>query len=325
MYLLVAGLALIGAGLGWLFRPLLTRNLAVLTSNPIADYEAAIERFQNGTANQEGPEILAPCHSILLGHGHKTERAIIFLHGLTNCPQQFNKLGQHYFEQGYNVLIPRMPLHGMVDRMNGNLTNITAENLQTFTEEIYNISRGLGEKVTVVGLSGGGVLAAWLAQFCSEIELAVIMSPSLGLYRSNPLINDPVTKMLLRLPNLYNLRTPENLQIAPPYVQIKNSSHAAAQFFRLGITVFQAARKSGPACQNIVVVTNASDIVINNALVKRLAELWQAHSKGRVKTYEFPLTDKLPHDFIDPNFKTDNSGRVYPVITGLIDGELNGK
>src|SRR4051794_8206350 len=98
IYLLVAGLALIGAGLGWLFRPLLTRNLAILKADPIAEYEAAVERFQSGTANLEGPEILAPCHSILLGHGRKTERSIIFLHGLTNCPQQFNKLGQQYFE-----------------------------------------------------------------------------------------------------------------------------------------------------------------------------------------------------------------------------------
>src|SRR4051812_44997577 len=111
MYFLVAGLGLIGAGLGWLFRPLLTRKLAILKADPVAEYEAAVERFQTGTASQEGPEILAPCQSILMGHGRKTERCIIFLHGLTNCPQQFNKLGQMYFDQGYNVLIPRMPLH----------------------------------------------------------------------------------------------------------------------------------------------------------------------------------------------------------------------
>ena len=318
MYLLVAGLALVGAGLAWLFRPLSTRKLAVLKSEPLTDYAAAVARFQSGTAGKEGPEILAPCHSLLLGHGYPTEHMVLFLHGLTNCPKQFEKLGNQFFEMGYNVLVPRMPRHGLVDRLNGNLTWITAEDLQSFTEEVLTISRGLGQKITVVGLSGGGVLAAWLAQFCPDVEKAVVMAPSLGLYRSNPLVNRPVTKLLLRLPNIYNLRTPENLLIAPPYVQIKNSSHAAAQFFRLGLTVLQAARRSGPACQQIVVVTNASDIIINNALVRQLARWWQARSSGQVKTYEFPASAQLPHDFIDPNARVDHSGEVYPVLIKLI-------
>ena len=235
-------------------------------------------RFQAGMAAKEGVEILAPCHSILLAHGHKTERSVLLLHGLTNCPRQFEKLGQTFFNMGYNVLVPRMPRHGMADRLNGDLKHIKAEDLKAFTEESLAIMQGLGEKVSVIGLSGGGVLAMWLAQFCSAIEAALVISPSLGLYRSNVPLNGLYTKLFLRLPNIYNLRTPENLLIAPPYVQIKNSSWAAAQFFRLGIAVFRAARKHAPACQNIAVVSNASDIIINNALIHHLEELWQTRA-----------------------------------------------
>jgi pimeloyl-ACP methyl ester carboxylesterase len=323
MVFLWAGLGLIILGLAWLFRPLVTRHLSAIKPAEIAGYDAAVALFQSGMANKEGVEILAPCHSILMGHGEKTGRAIILLHGLTNCPKQFEKLGREFFDMGYNVLVPRMPLHGMADRMNGKLVNITAEDLKTFTEESFAIAQGLGERVSVVGLSGGGVLAAWLAQFCSAIEAAVIISPSLGLYRSKVALNDAFTKLLLRLPNIYNLRTPENLLIAPPYVQIKNSSRAAAQYFRLGITIFQAARQQGPACQRIIVVSNASDLVINNALVKRLAGLWQARSTGQVITYEFPAAAKLPHDLIDPNAKVDHSAEVYPILLDLIKNAWN--
>jgi esterase/lipase len=319
MVFLWAGLALIVLGLTWLLRPLATRDLSRLTPSAMAGYDAAVARFESGMANKEGVEILAPCHSILMAHGRKTERSLILLHGLTNCPGQFEKLGRQFFETGYNVLVPRMPLHGLADRMNGNLKNITAEDLKAFTEESLAIAQALGERVSVIGLSGGGVLAAWLAQFCSGLEAAIIISPSLGLYRSNALLNQTFTKLFLRLPNIYNLRTPENLLIAPPYVQIKNSSWAAAQYFRLGITVFQAASKQGPACQSIAVVSNASDIVINNALVKRLAQLWQARATGQVVTYEFPASARLPHDLIDPNAKVDHSAEVYPILLDLIE------
>lgn len=312
-------LALLMLGLVCLLRPLATRNLTIRQPAPALSYEEAVARFQGGMANKEGVEILAPCHSILMDHGYKTARSVLLLHGLTNCPKQFEKLGQQFFDMGYNVLVPRMPRHGMADRMNGNLKYIKAEDLKAFTEESLAIVQGLGEKVNVIGLSGGGVLAMWLAQFVSAVEATLVISPSLGLYRSNVSLNGIYTRLFLRLPNIYNLRTPENLLIAPPYVQIKNSSWAAAQYFRLGIAVFQAAQKKGPACQRIAVISNASDIVINNPLIQRLVELWQAGATGTVETYEFPAAAKLPHDLIDPNAKADHSAKVYPVLMDLIE------
>ncbi|MDB5081134.1 MAG: hypothetical protein JWP00_3058 [Chloroflexi bacterium] len=318
MHLIIAGLGLACAGLAWLFRPLATKSLSASKPEPAPDFEMTMERFRTGIAGKEGPEILEPCRSILLGHGYKTGQAVLFLHGLTSCPRQFEALGKQIHAMGYNVFVPRLPLHGQVDRLNGSFSGLTADALKTFIEECLAISHGLGDKLTVVGLSGGGVLASWLAQFRPDIEQVVIISPSLGLYHSNPLIHRTVTKLMLRLPNIYNLRTAENQAIAPPYVQIKNSSHGAAQFFRLGLAVFEAARKSGPACRKIVVIINAADIVINNGLVKHLTRLWQARSGGQVKMYEFEASLRLPHDLIDPNAKVNNTAIVYPVLLELI-------
>jgi hypothetical protein len=39
-----------------------------------------------------------------------------------------------------------------------------------------------------------------------------------------------------------------------------------------------------------------------------------------VNTFEFPATDRLPHDLIDPANPAQNTGLVYPVV---IKGILN--
>ena len=69
------------------------------------------------------------CITKLFDHGKQTEHVIVLMHGFTNCPEQFNELGRQHFDAGNNVLIPRMPYHGLSDRLTDVLVNITAENL----------------------------------------------------------------------------------------------------------------------------------------------------------------------------------------------------
>ena len=110
------------------------------------------------------PEISTACRSILLTHGQRTEKAVVLFHGYTNCPQQFRELGQILYEQGYNVLIPRLPRHGLADRKVENLSPLTAEELRECADMSVDIACGLGRKVYVAGLSAGGTLSAWVAQ-----------------------------------------------------------------------------------------------------------------------------------------------------------------
>src|SRR3984893_4240787 len=92
---------------------------------PTADYAEAVSRFQR-IQKMEGPELNPVCRSILLTHGIRTERAVVFFHGYTNCPQQFSELGHIFYDMGYNVFIPRLPRHGMADRKVENLSPLKA-------------------------------------------------------------------------------------------------------------------------------------------------------------------------------------------------------
>ena len=67
--------------------------------DPTPDYAEAVSRFQR-LQKMEGPEINPVCRSILLTHGLRTERAVVFFHGYTNCPQQFRELGHIFYDLG---------------------------------------------------------------------------------------------------------------------------------------------------------------------------------------------------------------------------------
>lgn len=94
----------------------------------------------------------------------RQKKPIDFFHGFTSCPEQFRELGEQFFEQGYNVYIPRMPHHGHADQLSDALLNTSSEELAAFATESIDIARGLGDEVTVGGLSGGGTITAWIAQ-----------------------------------------------------------------------------------------------------------------------------------------------------------------
>jgi hypothetical protein len=49
------------------------------------------------------------------------------------------------------------------------------------------MARGLGEQVTVVGLSGSAVIVAWLAQFRADVDKAIVIAPVFGLLPNWPI------------------------------------------------------------------------------------------------------------------------------------------
>lgn len=85
-------------------------ELQAHTDCPATDYEQALARFAELLAQEKEIAAFNPdCHSQLLTHGRKMERAIILMHGMTNCPAQYAELAPRFLERGYNVLIPLMP------------------------------------------------------------------------------------------------------------------------------------------------------------------------------------------------------------------------
>jgi hypothetical protein len=44
----------------------------------------------------DGPNVNPACRTRVYTHGARTERALLLLHGFTNCPQQFDALGTRF-------------------------------------------------------------------------------------------------------------------------------------------------------------------------------------------------------------------------------------
>jgi carboxylesterase len=145
-------------------------------------YEAGIE-VATSLQNLDGPNVNPACHTRLPTHGRRTERSLVLLHGFTNCPQQFDALGQHFYGLGWNVLIPRYPRHGCSDRLTTSIAELHSEQLIALANRAAEAGTGLGEQLTVAGLSLGGTLTGMLAQERESVERAVLIAPMLGLQR----------------------------------------------------------------------------------------------------------------------------------------------
>src|SRR5437660_4567140 len=142
---------------------------------PEPGYDAAMARLDS-TYARDGGDIRPECRTRLIPSGSRTDRVIVLLHGFTNCPKQFERLGEALAGRGYNVLIPRLPWHGEGNLMTTDLSRLTAEELVAAGEDAVDIAHGLGRHVTVVGLSWSAVLAAWLAQHRTDVDCAVLLA-----------------------------------------------------------------------------------------------------------------------------------------------------
>lgn len=124
-------------------------------------------------AETADPDVRPQSRGILLSHGSRTRRAVLLLHGYTHGPEQMDELARDFYTRGYNVWVPRAPGHGTTDRRAER--RITVESLITYASRSMDIAAGLGDEVGVVGISAGGILAAWLAQHRSDIVRRVLL------------------------------------------------------------------------------------------------------------------------------------------------------
>jgi pimeloyl-ACP methyl ester carboxylesterase len=286
--------------------------------NPAADYAEAISRFQQMQQN-EGPEINPVARSILLTHGQRTERAVVFFHGYTNCPQQFRQLGETVYGMGYNVLIPRLPRHGVADRKVENLSPLKAEELRDCADASVDIACGLGQKVYVAGLSAGGTLAAWIVQNRAEVARAVLIAPALGFSRHE---GTRLQKALaLFLPMLPDIRTDwfSTDPDCPAHCYPGFSSKALGQLLRVSLAIYAGALERSPRVQEVVLVTSQSDESVNDVIAWQLMGLWRSKGLYELASVDFPKAMKVGHDMIDPAQRDQKTQAVYPVLVHALE------
>jgi carboxylesterase len=298
-----------------LFRPMSVRGL---TSNPdpAGDYAAAVERIESLQAQEASLGLTPLCQLKFMTQGQKTEQAIVFVHGYTNCPEQFGELGQRFYDLGYNVLIVPAPHHGLADRMTTDQSRLTAEELAAYADDVADIAQGLGEQVTMAGISMGGITTAWAAQHRSDLDLAVLISPAFGFQMIPRSVTAPAANAFLVLPNFYMWADSElKEESGTDFTYPRRSTRALAQTLLLGMAVQAQSSEAAPVARSMLVVTNASDPSVDNGLTAEMVELWGEWGMD-VTTYEFGADLELKHDLISPWQETQPV--VYPVLVDLI-------
>ncbi len=287
--------------------------------NPVKNFSEVAERLATTYPIEDGT---VDCigETILLDHGQRTEWAIGLIHGYTLCPEQFRNLGERFYSRGYNILIPRQPRHGLLDRMNNAQARLKAEEMVRFTDNVVDTLHGLGRHTILCGLSGGGTMTAWAAVMRPDLDIAMPIAPFLGPGVFPAALRRPVMGLLLALPNWFMWWDKERkmgggLNHAYP----RFSSRTLGNYMRLGELVLRQARKQPPVVPSVVMVTNDSDHAIHNGLVDNLARLWQAKGAKGLKSYTFPLSLHVGHDLIDPAQPDQQIETVYPKLIEEIE------
>jgi carboxylesterase len=289
----------------------------VSRSNPARDYPEAMRRI-TALQERERPLLIPDARLQILTHGKRTGQAIVFLHGYTNCAGQFGELGKRFYALGYNVLIATQPHHGLPDRMTLEQARLAAEELAAFADEMADIAQGLGRQVVFAGLSGGGVMTAWIWMNRSDVGKSAIMAPAFGLKPIPWWLTDAAVNLSRILPNIYLWFDPvRKLQGTPEHTYPRFCTRALAEILRLGYAARRRADNGLPSAKELVVITNPNDLAVNNRLTKRIISRWR---ELRITAHEFDSSWKLDHDFIEPALPNQPVERTYPLLVEWITG-----
>jgi len=293
----------------------------MVAPNPASSYEEACTRFA-AQLELDTPAIDPLSRARLITPGHRAERAVVFFHGLTNAPRQFEALGQRFIARGYAVLTPRVTYHGYRDRMSTDLANLTVRDLVEVTAEAVDLAAGLADEVTVTGISMGGIQAIWAAQY-RPVALAAPIAPALGLPKLPYSTTGAIFGAMGAFPNMFmwwDPRVKEKLP-GPPYAYPRFATHALVATQRLGLRLMDVARTERPAAQRIWMISNDADYAVSNSASDTLVRRWIANGASSVQTYRFPRQLKLFHDVVDPLQPNARPDLVHPMLEQImVDG-----
>lgn len=283
-------------------------------------YDAAV-RTALGIVGSDAadPAIESEAIPHLYTHGRPVEHCVILFHGFTNCPKQFDELARGFYERGCNVWLPRLPLHGFKNRLTDALANLTVADLQGCADEAFWIARGLGARVSALGLSLGGAMALWLAQ-TRPIDLAVPVAPFLIPKSFPEKTGSLAAHVLYTIPSMYFWWDPLlKEKCLPLYAYPGYPTHALAELVFFGDDIFANAATNKPRARDCVLVTNANDNAVNNHTSRKLIAQWNRGGAGYRETV---LTNLEPprHDIIDPTTYPQGRTLVYPTLERIVLG-----
>lgn len=311
---MVVALLVLGLLTAFVAVPIDTHSLPP-TPHPAADYASAVATLEAMRRSDSGL-VMADGASIAYVHGARTPRVVVLVHGLTNSPRQFRELARQLYDRGDNVIVPRLPLHGLASANVDILRNITAERYRGYADTAVDIARGLGDTVIVIGLSAGGNVAAWIAQHRGDVARVIVIAPALRLARIPHLLAAPAMNTMERVPNYTFHQTPDTLR-AHAYFGV--STRALGETLRFGASVMEDVERDAPLVHDITMVLNENDHTISERSAMSLVTTWRSRDGVTVTEHRFARSLGLPHDVIDATQRCGLPAVVYPVIVSLMD------
>lgn len=286
---------------------------------PAQSFEEARQRFE-ALSNLPESTIHPRCVPYLLSHGKRTPRSYVLVHGISNCPYSMVDFAPKLHALGHNVLVVRMPQNGHLDNGTDALRHLTAKELRAFSDQSIDIAAGLGERIHVVGISAGGVIAGWMAQNRGEIDRAVLLAPAYGLSSFGTGLNNALMRLILLVPNFSVWKDPI-LRVAAvnrPHSYKRQATRGMGEVMRLGLATVRQSKAARPRAVAITLVTNAADGAVDPTMPEALAKVWEQHAVP-VTRYVFPKEFNLPHELIDPTEEGANTAISHPKIIELAE------
>lgn len=281
--------------------------------DPATSFDESIERFE-AIQQEEAPIVNDASGSLLMTHDGPTEEVFVLVHGITNSPRQWEELGQTLYDKGHNVLILRMPHHGLQSHSVSELKALKPEELQEYADGAIDLASALGDQITVVGISGGGTVATWIAQYREDVDRVLALSPFYGVPEIPSFLNTFLMNLASRAPNI-SLQNPEEPQ--RDWVYRGEATRGVAAFLRLGRNVFASGENEAPAVEEIYFVTTAVDDTADNDYTVDLATIW-AGAGADVSFFEFDASYDIPHNSVDPAADPEKKALVYDKILEML-------
>lgn len=287
-------------------------------AGPGSPYHAPVLENWKRLTESDGDHIHPRARSVALLHGQRTRSSVVLLHGFTNSPGQWLEAGRRLHEEGRSVFIPRYPHHGHRNRLTTAIGRLTVADLLVTGQAAVEAAAEAGERVTVVGLSLGGLLAAWLAQRRPEVEATVLVAPLFAPHGLPAPLLTPLRLLARSAPNAWPWwDSGVRADLPPAYGYPRFSTRAFGQMLELGHRVAVDARRRPPTKSAVAVLTNDADDAVDNRATAGLVGLWKARGVS-VITHRFARAEGLPHDLVDPGNPKAHTELVYPVLFDLI-------
>ena len=259
-------------------------------------------------------------HPRILEHAAPVDKAIVLIHGLTDCPYVMSAIGEYFHEQlRYNVYMPLLHGHGLrdIESMEGTSLAMWKENA-AFAVEVARLKAG---HVSIGGLSTGGALSLYTAANDEGVTGDLyLFSAALDLAGGLWGIAGELKEWVLRtsiVKLMDSFKEPGPLIGRNPYRYIRMDNDGAIELSKLiketDEIIASHHISKNPFPLRVFAAHSDSDVRVDFEGVERLQQVTPA---DRFSLFRIPAEQQVPHASIvlkDPIFAIDPTHAEPPL------------